>query len=317
MQEMIKHLKNAENAVILPHCSPDGDAIGSALSVGALLEAFGVPYTICIEESLPKNFAFLGGEFSVYTQDMTSPHTAIAVDCGDTGRLLSRRPLFENAAVRLNIDHHITNNGFGDKSVVIPTAAATAEIVAQLFTMAKVEITPRAANYMLTGIITDTGGFRFSNTSPKTHRIAAALMEAGADSTFLARQLFEENSLCKMKLEAAVVTGVTMAHGGKTAIGTLRRDMLLEIGASDEDTDGLSGLLRGIEGVETAAMLRETEEGIRLSLRTEESVDAADIAKTLGGGGHARAAGATLSCSLEEAKEKLLMMIGEAYGRHR
>lgn len=316
MQELIAAFKNVENAVILPHCSPDGDAIGAALAMGALLEGLGKPYTICMEEPLPKKFAFLGGNFCLYTPSMAPPHTAVAVDCGDPGRLSDRVALFQNAAVRLNIDHHITNNGFGDINLVEPAASATSEIMVSLFEAANIKISPLAATCMLTGIFTDTGGFRFSNTTPHTHRVAAALMEAGADSTFLARQIFEQNPLCRMRLEAAVIDGVTITHDGKTAIGTVTRAMLCAAGAEEEDTEGLSSILRGIMGVETAALLRETADGIRLSLRTEESVDASSLTKALGGGGHARAAGATLSCSMEEAKERIERMIGEAYGRH-
>ena len=306
MEAVRKALQNAKNAVILPHCRPDGDAIGSMLAMGALLEAFGIPYSICLEEEIPSYLAFLGGAANLYREDMTAPHTAIAVDCGDKGRLTTRLPLFENAAVRI-----------GDINLVRPDAAATAEIMADLFEAAGVRPSEKAATNMLAGILTDTGGFRFSNTSPKTHRIAAFLMECGADNAFLSRQLFEKNSIKKLQLEAAVIRDVTLTHGGKTAIGVITKSLLDSLDATGEDAEGISSLLRGIEGVETAAVLREAEDGIRLSLRTEESVDAASICQSLGGGGHARAAGATIEGhTMDVWKDRIIKMIGEAYGRH-
>ncbi len=317
MESVLRALREAKNAVILPHCQPDCDAIGSALAMGALLDAFGVPYTICLEEAVPSYLQFLGGNFCIWNEDMNVPHTAIAIDCGDAGRLTTRFSLFENSAVRVNIDHHISNTSFGDVNLVQPKAAATAEIMAELYERASVCPTSQSANWMLAGILTDTGGFRFSNTAAKTHRIAAKLMEHGADNTALTRQLFEQNSIKKLQLEAAVINSVTMAHDGRTVVGVISEALLRKLDATKDDAEGISSLLRGIAGVETAVVLRESADGIRLSMRTEESVDASLICGELGGGGHARAAGATLTGeSIEDWKEKIIVRIGEEYGRH-
>lgn len=315
MKTLLSALKKAENAVILPHKSADGDAIASCMALGKLLLRWGIPYTICLEEPVRSDLAFLGGDFAVLGDRLPVPHTAIAVDCGDAARLGERLPLFEGAKVKIVIDHHVTNAGFGDVCVVDPSAAATAEIIAGLFDLAG-EPFEDAASPLYTGLVTDTGGFRFSNTTPKTLRVAAQLMEAGAESRKICLAVFEENPLEKIRLEAAVMHEMTICHNGKTAVATVTEALLSETGASDEDTSHISGLLRGIRGVETGVLLREKDGQIKISMRTSQVFDAAAFCKTLGGGGHARAAGATVEGDISEWKEEIIKRIGEAYGRH-
>lgn len=314
MKAVLEALKKAENAVILPHVHADGDAIASSLALGKLLEAWNIPYTIYTEETPGEELAFLGGSFSAMPEVCPKVHTAIAVDCGDSARLGERVALFENAAVKVVIDHHATNTGFGDAMYIDPCAAATAEIVAELFEATGVP-RQKAATYLYAGIVTDTGAFRFSNTTPKTHRIAAMLMEEGAESAEICHAVFEENRLPKLQLEAAVIMNMTVTHNGETAIGTVSEAQLASLGAKDEDTGHLSGVLRGIRGVETAVILKERQGEIKISMRTSRKLDAAMLCKALGGGGHARAAGATVSGTLSEWKEKMIEIIGEAYGR--
>ncbi len=315
MKAILEKLKKAENAVILPHVHADGDAIASSLALGKLLEAWSIPYTIYLEEPVGEELAFLGGSFAVMPAECRTAHTAIAVDCGDAARLGERASFFRDAAVQLVIDHHATNEGFGDASYIDPQSAATAEIIAELFSLADVPL-ETAATCLYAGIVTDTGGFRFSNTTPKTHKIAATLIEAGAESAEVCRAVFEENRPEKLRLEAAVIREMTMTHGGKTAIATVSEALLAEYGASDEDTGHLSGVLRSIRGVETGVLLKERQGEIKISMRTNRTLDASVICKTLGGGGHARAAGASVQGTLSEWKEKMIEIIGEAYGRH-
>lgn len=315
MKALIEALKQAKNAAILPHVSADGDAIASSLALGAFLDRFGVPYTIYVEEPVREDLAFLGGRFAGVPAEIPSVHTAIAVDCGDIFRLADRTPVFENAAVKLVIDHHVTNEGFGDICLVDPGASATAEIIAKLFMEADVPFGD-AATLLYTGIVTDTGGFRFSNTSAETHRIAAALLEAGAEGARVCHEVFEQNSLPKMRLEAAVLHDMLLTHDGRTAVGLVSEGLLAEAGAADEDTSHLSGVLRGLRGVETGVLLKECGGQIKISMRTNQFLDAAAVCKTFGGGGHARAAGATVDGSLDEWKEKITEIIGEAYERH-
>ncbi len=315
MNALLKALKNAENAAILPHKSADGDAIASALALGKLLERWGIAYTIYLEETLRKDLEFLGGSFALLGEEIPKVHTAIAVDCGDILRMGERLSIFEGAKVKLSIDHHKTNEGFGDISFVDAAAAATAEIIAELYRAAG-EPFGEAATPLYAGIVTDTGGFRFSNTTAKTLKTAANLLEAGAESAKICLAVFEQNAIEKMRLEAAVINEMTLCHDGKTAIGLVSEKLLSETGATDEDTSHLSGVLRAIRGVETGILLREKDGEIKISMRTNEFLDAAAFCKTLGGGGHARAAGATVQGTLSEWKEKIMTQIGEAYGRH-
>ncbi len=315
MKTLLDALKKAENAVILPHISADGDAIASSLALGKLLESFGVPYRIYIEEPIREELQFLGGDFFVPSESVSKVHTAIAIDCGDIFRIGERTPLFETAAIRIVIDHHITNTGFGDINLVDPAASSATEIVARLFMEAGVPL-EKAATPLYTGIVTDTGGFRFSNTSAQTLRTAAALLEAGANGEDICHQLFEQNSLSKLRLEAAVLQNMTVTHESRTAIGLVSEALLSETGATDEDTSHLSGVLRSIKGVEAGVLLREKDGQVKISMRTNQFLDAAQICKNLGGGGHAKAAGASVDGTLEVWKEKIIEILGEAYGRH-
>lgn len=315
MKALLDALRQAENVAILPHKSADGDAIASALALGKLLEGFGVTYTIYTEEPVRTDLAFLGGSFSSMPEIVPAVHTCVAIDCGDTERLGTRAPIFDGAKCKVVIDHHVTNEGFGDINLIDPSAAATAEIVAELYMAAHTPFAS-AATTLYTGVVTDTGGFRYSNTTAKTHKIAAMLLEAGAESGKVCHQVFEQNSLSKIRLEAAVLNDMTIVHDGKTAIGLVSEARLSETGASDEDASGLSGVLRSIAGVETGVLLREKDGQIKISMRTNSFLDAAAVCKALGGGGHARAAGASVDGSLLEWKEKIITIIGEAYGRH-
>ncbi|MBQ7033369.1 MAG: bifunctional oligoribonuclease/PAP phosphatase NrnA [Clostridia bacterium] len=315
MKSLIEALKKAKNAAILPHVSADGDAIASSLALGSLLDRYGVPYTIYVEEPVREDLSFLGGRFAGVPEKLPAVHTAIAVDCGDIFRLADRTPVFEAAEVKLVIDHHKTNEGFGDICIVDSGASATAEIIAKLFIEADMPF-ENAATLLYTGIVTDTGGFRFSNTTAETHRIAAKLLEAGAESARVCHEVFEQNSLPKMRLEAAVLHDMLLTHDGRTALGLVSGKLLAETGATDEDTSHLSGVLRGLRGVETGVLLKEQNGQIKISMRTNQYVDAAAICKALGGGGHARAAGVSVDGSLDEWKEKITERIGEAYGRH-
>ncbi len=315
MKALIDALKNAKQVAILPHVSADGDAIGSAMGLAIFLEGLGISSHIYTEEKVKGELSFLGGQFSVLPEAF-SPDTAVAIDCGDALRLGTRAPIFETAKTQIVIDHHGSNDGFGHVCFVESDAAATAEIVTRLFLEAGVPLT-KAATPLYTGIVTDTGGFRFSNTTGKTHTLAAALLEAGADSARVCREIFDTVPLARLRLEAKIIETMSIVNGGRTAIATLPASLLEEIGAKDEDAGNLSGILRTVEGVEAGVLLREKEDGsIKLSMRTNTFLDAAAFCKALGGGGHARAAGATLSGSLEAWKEKIIESLEEAYGRH-
>ncbi len=315
MKALLKALKAAKNVVILPHKSADGDALASSAALGKLLETYNIPYTIYTEEPPREDLLFLGDVFTVYAGEEKAFDTAVAVDSGDIFRLGNRAPLFASARVKLVIDHHMTNEGFGDVAVIDPSAAATAELVAALFEEAGVSY-EKAATILYTGLVTDTGGFRYSNTTAQTHRLAADLLEAGAESAKVCHNVFEQNSIEKIRLEAAVMSRAAILHDGKTAIAALSEAEIAAFGAKDEDTANLSGLLRAVRGVETGVLLREKDGEIKISMRTNQYIDAAAFCKTLGGGGHARAAGATVSGTLAEWQEKIIEKLGETYGRH-
>lgn len=309
--EIIKH---AGKTAIFPHTNPDSDALGSCLALKKLVEFYGFSCTIFAEEEIPVRLGFLGGDFKIFNGESEKFDTAIAVDCGDEGRIQSRLPLFSSAGMRLNIDHHITNTNYGDINFVVPEAAATAEIVFDLYKECCVPIDKEAANSLYAAISGDTGGFRFQNTTEKTHLIAAELIKSGAETARISTELFERKSMGKIKLESAAINEMRLFHGGRTVICPITATLMEKLGATDEETDSISGILRGIDNVDAAVTLKEKNGVIKASMRTEEAVDAAKICAMLGGGGHARAAGATMEGTMEECINRIVTLIGESYG---
>ena len=272
--DIMTALKDARRVAVLPHTGIDADALCSAMAICAIVEHYGGTALIFSEDALPRSLEFIGGEVCMWDEADTGFDVAVAVDCGDEARLGKRLPLFNACPLKINIDHHGTNAGFGDISRVEPDSPATCQII---YDMIDFEIDPRLADIIMTGIITDTGGFRFSSTCPYTHETAAALMRAGADSTRICEQFFDNKSFAQLKIESAVLSAVELCHGGKTAVGYATLEMFEEAGATTDDAQAISGILRQIEGVSTAVFAYHKNGEVKLSLRTDGKVNAGEV----------------------------------------
>ena len=291
MNEIKKALRDAARVVILPHINPDWDTIGSSFALAEHLRSLGKEATVVTEDTPADILQFLGGEWTVRGEfTPVSPYTAVAVDSGAEDMLGERLSLFTGAEKRIVIDHHGTNSGFGDYCYVDPNAAAVGEILTDLL-LDDGPVSPSIASFLYTAILTDTGGFRFTNTTPHTMRTAARLMEAGADSAGICIQIFENQPLLAMRITARAIDKLQLLHGGKTALIVFDPQDMEELGACSEDTDNLSGLGRSIDGVEVSVSAKPQRGGYKVSLRSKYYVDVAAIAKGFGGGGHPRAAG--------------------------
>lgn len=233
----------------------------------------------------------------------------IAVDVADNKLLGEKFQELYGDKVWLCIDHHMSNREYA-QNLLLEDRAAAAVVIYEVICELGVEITPEIANCIYTGLATDTGCFMFSNTTPTVHRIAAEMMEKGADYTLVNRLMFETKTLSYLKLEQMAVASIESYFEGKCAVMTITRKMFEESGSSSSECDGIASLPRKIEGVQVGVTIRERHDGTyKVSLRTVEPIDASKICGKLGGGGHNRAAGCEFDCSLEEAKQTLLEII--------
>jgi len=316
LEDIAKIINENNSFILLPHVSADGDSIGSSTGLSLALKKLGKKVTILIEEEPPSVFKFLP-EFEnikVYNgDDKYSADCVIALDTGDIKRLGNRFAVFEACSNTINIDHHQTNTNFAVINHIDVKAAAVAEIMWDLTGLLKVEMDTDIASCLYTSIMTDTGGFRFSNTTSKTHDIAGRIIDLGVNIDKIAANVLESNSVAKLMLIGTVLSTLELYYGNKLAILTVTSDMIEKVNATEEDSDGLVNYAKGIIGTEVGILLKETAGGIRVNFRSKEYVDVAEIAVALGGGGHKKAAGCTLEMSLEDAKAKILQMFKDVF----
>ncbi len=306
VKECASLLKEYSSYLILTHRNPDGDTLGSAFALKRALAIMGKKSMVrCIDDIHPK-FSYLWAELDNSDVEYDK---IIAVDVADNKLLGEEFQNLYGDRVWLCIDHHMSNREYAE-NLLLEDRAAAAVVIYEVICELGVEITPEIANCIYTGLATDTGCFMFSNTTPTVHRIAAEVMEKGADYTLINRLMFETKTLSYLKLEQMAVSSIESHFGGKCAIMTITRKMFEESGSSSSECDGIAALPRKIEGVQVGVTLRERHDGsYKVSLRTVEPIDASKICGKLGGGGHNRAAGCEFSCSLEEAKQTLLEII--------
>lgn len=312
LERIAQAIRTAESIAILPHVSADGDAVGSSLGLALALSHMGKHVDVFLEENVSCVFSFLPGrELShVYTEEHAEKRfdMVIAADCGDENRMGRRNVLFNNSSVTANIDHHPTNTSFAGLNYVDSTASATAEIIFALIGILGVEYSTDIAACLYVGIATDTGCFKYSNTTPRTHIIASELIDKGhVDVADISQKVFESTSYERVRLTGVAIDSLELFEDGKIAIMTITNEALRSTGAKDEDCDGIINIARDIRGVEAAAMLRQLDNGdIRVNLRSNYYADVSTVAAKHLGGGHMKAAGYTTGGSLDEAKSILL-----------
>lgn len=306
VKECASLLKENNSYLILTHRHPDGDTLGSAFALARALRETGRAAAVrCIDE-IPQKFSFLWENFR---NDDCDYEKIIAVDVADIKLLGSEFEQKYGGSVFLCIDHHLSHRGYAE-NLLLGDKAATAEVVYEVIKALGVTIGREIANCIYTGLATDTGCFTFSNTQPSTHRIAAEMMDAGADFTLINRLMFETKTFSYLKLEQMALSTIELYFGGKCAVMTITQEMFRESGSNDGECDGIASLPRKIEGVAVGVTIRERTDGTyKVSVRSVEPYDASKICAAQGGGGHARAAGCEFECSLSDAKKTLLELI--------
>lgn len=301
-------LKSADRVLILIHHFPDGDTIGSGYALCHALQRLGKTARVLCHDVIPEKYEYMLG---VADQGTFEPEFICAVDVAD--RVLLGASLQEYADhVDLCIDHHGSHREFEKHLLLDATAGANAMIMLQVIEQLGVEIDNVIADCLYTGIATDTGCFKYSNTSALTHRMAATLIEAGAQTEAINRAMFDIKSRARMLLEKLALQSIAFYDHDRCAVMCVTTDMIRESGAAENDMEGLSPLTRQIEGVWVGVMLREKKDGgYKVSIRTGTHADASAICALLGGGGHARAAG----CSLVGTQEEVIAQVRDAIHR--
>jgi len=312
--ELYEAMVDAEVIRLYPHENMDADSYGSSVALCLTLCALGHDCHIVINEKIPDNIRFLDNDCSKeVSDDDADADLAILVDSAEAERLGKRRAeAFEGAAKKMCIDHHSSSKAIYDYNYIDVNAAATAEVVYEFMQENDLEISEAIAEALYTGIITDTGRFQYANTTPKTHLIAANLLELGVSPVDVSNRVYNNVRMEKIRLEGAVLGTVKSVAEGKAVIAMLTRDMLDGAGALDEETEGMAEILRSIRGVEVSVFLRENEEGhVKASMRAKSYYNVAQLAKRFGGGGHLRAAGFTVNRPIGDVADEIAAILGQ------
>lgn len=309
LDNILEEINNAESIVILTHENPDGDAIGSGLALYNALKQIGKNPDIIIPE-YPRTFEFLPGADEIKKESNVEKYDlAISVDCATIKMLNGFANYFENAKVKVSIDHHSTNTMFGDLNYVSPDAPACAQILLVVFEYFKIEVTKDIGTCILAGIITDTGGFKYSGVTSETFEFVAWLLEKGINVSKIYRKVLQTKTRANFELNRIAINRLEFFEDGKVAFTYITKEDEESVNAESGDHEGIVETGRDIEGVEVSIFVRETDKGCKVSMRSNEYVNVSDVCLLLGGGGHIRAAGATMQCTIEQAKEKILRQI--------
>ena len=301
-------IKEHNEFVVIPHEHPDGDTLGSAFALAEILRIMGKKRVVKCSDIIPRDFYYMTDSY--IADDVTDPFI-ITVDVADE-KLLGNMSALYGGRVDLCIDHHVSNTYYA-KNTFVEDRAAACGIIYELALELGVEPNLYMRECIYTGISTDTGCFRYQNTTPQTLRIAADLMEKGIDSKKINKLMFETKSKSFLQLELLARNTLEYHFDGRCAIITLTQSMYRESGSSEHECHSITALPRQIEGVLVGAVIKEKEDGsFGISVRTEGDIDASEICSHMGGGGHKGAAGASFSCSYEEGKAQLLNVIKTA-----
>ena len=310
-------LKENNHFLVMSHTNPDGDAIGSMLGMHLALLEMGKHSRALAEEPIPAQYDFLGVRGKVSTDPKAvhePPDWIITVDCASEDRISPGTGPFRPPARLINIDHHVTNPFFGDLNVVSVDASCSAELVLRVLQAAGYRLSSAVAKSLYTGLITDTGCFRYPGVNSGTFRVASELLEAGFNSYEVSRYLYEEHPLCRFQLEALVLDRMEMMLHGSLVVSTLYADDFKRLNIDTSETENLVNRLREIRGVEAGVLITEMSNQItRVSLRSKGQLNVAEIAGTFGGGGHIRAAGFKTTLSPNQIKAKVVEALALAW----
>ncbi len=312
---VVEALRMNHRFVVTSHDNPDGDALGSLLATHLALDALGKDSVMVLGGTapLPGEYAFLDLEGHGLVRQAPADldgRVLVAVDCAQESRIVDPT-LVAAAPFTVNIDHHHDNTRFGDVDLVVEDASSTGEVLADVFASLGVTLTPQIAEALYTAIVTDTGRFQYSNTTPKALRLAAGLVEAGADVSKVFVEVYESTPFAKLKLLARALERATELADGRVVVSQLLREDFDAARAEEPYSEGIIDHLRAVDGAELVVLVRELPEGAasarKGSLRSHpDGVDVSAIARSFGGGGHKRAAGFSTDLGMDEITRRIV-----------
>jgi phosphoesterase RecJ-like protein len=313
----IEAIEGATSIGLACHIAPDGDALGSLLALALAFDAKGIPIQPTWDGDpveLPSQYDFLpGADLLVQTNDFRPPDVALAVDCATAERLGRLQDRMKKGKTLLNVDHHVSNTKFGKVNVVDEKSSSSAELVLHLLSRLGAEITPEIATCLYTGLVTDTGRFGYAAVSPRTHAVAAFLIQRGVKVDDIAQKLYESYKFTYLKVLGRAAERASLESDPTFVLSHLTQADLKEIGVTMDDTDDVIDTLRAVRDVDVTCLLKERADGAwKGSFRSKGATDVGAIAKQLGGGGHALAAGFELQMSFDEAVETIRKALKQA-----
>lgn len=299
-------LEQANSIGICAHVSPDGDALGSSLSLYLGLKKLGKNVTIYKNDELPSYLSFLNGINEMKELDNKIHDVFVVLDSADINRIGYAKDMFLNSKDSFVIDHHRTNEGFGKHNLVLKDYSSTCEIIFEVISDLDIEYDKNMALNTYTGLLTDTNRFMYSSVTSNTLITAAKLYETGFDKDFVIQRLFQSNTLSSLKLTSKVIEKIDLSNGEKLAFVLVNQDMLKETGSNIEEIEDKINLLRDIDTVELACLVKDLGDNkYKVSLRSKRFVDVSEIALSFSGGGHKRAAAFSYNGPYQELKKSL------------
>lgn len=304
---ILAEIQNAKHCVLATHFQPDGDALGSVLALGEGIRAMGIPCTVLSPGEAPANLQFMPLLPSMQNEMPEDADVFIALDAAEAARVAPDPAFIQKAKRTICIDHHRSNTGYMDLNWIDPDAGSTSEMVYALLADTKNPLTAAQAAWLYVGLVTDTGRFLYSGTSASSHTMAAALFDCGIDRDEIHRRLFQSQPKRDFELYRQCLERAVFYRNDQLALSWITLSDLKKTGASSDQTDPALHALRDIEEVEMSVLLKEQEDAqFKVSLRSKRFVDVSAIAAHLGGGGHLRAAGCTVTGDLETVRAKVL-----------
>jgi phosphoesterase RecJ-like protein len=311
-EKIIDIVHASQRILITSHCDSDGDSIGSQLALDGFLRSFGKPTRIINQGCLPCRYLFLDPEkriegFAAGTQEKNfhfHPDLVFVLECTCLDRLGEVKRIIPQQSKLVNIDHHPDNGRFGTLNYVDLEASAVGEMIYFLLKDYNFPITPMMASQIYAAILTDTGRFKYANTSARCLSICAELIKLGADPKILTNKIYFDHSVSFLRLLGNILERLEVRNGGKTCSVSIDRPLLSNYGVKPEEIEGIAGYSLFLSGVEIGVLFTEIDEHkTKVSLRSQDAFDVSKLAKIFGGGGHKNAAGCTLNHDLEETKK--------------
>ena len=312
LKQIAEQIRDADNFLVLSHVSPDGDALGSMLAMGELLDAMGKKVRVFNESGIPRRFEWLTPKREILTElPEVEPDNLIVLDCGSAERAGDLITPWLKTKKVFNFDHHLGNPMFGTVNWVEQRASSVGEMVGMLARKLGVPLVGLLGEYVYLALISDTGDFCFNNTRPETLEMAAEILRLGLLPGPFHEQKQSTGTLNQLQMRGTVLQRARLYADGQISLISFTRELFEQTGTGPEDTEGLVNTVLYVNGVQVAISLREEDQGIKFSLRSKGSTNVQTVAFRFGGGGHRNAAGGTLLLDMDQAKATMIQAVTE------